>query len=100
MPALSRLQRFILREALGGVVTKRAAFQKFYSKQPKPPSAHDRENAITKSIERLIDNGYLVGLGRRTPQRWFLEAVRLTPAGKKTAKRLLGQQQQFPFRRK
>ncbi len=97
MPVLSRLQRFILREALGGVITKRAVFRKFYTKQAKAPSAHDQENAITKSMERLIDHGFLIGLGRRTPQKWYIESVKLTPIGRRKARTLIGQQQRIPF---
>lgn len=98
MPTLSRLQRFILREALGGVVTKRTAFLSFYKRQAKAPSTHDQQNAISKSVERLIDHGFLIGFGRRTPEKWYIERVKLTPLGRKKARSLLGQQQRIPFK--
>lgn len=97
MTALSPLQKFLLKECLDSAVTKRSTFKKFYSKQTKVPSANDQQNAITKSLERLIDRGYLTGFGRRTPKKWFIESVRLTPAGRRAGKSLLGKQQQIHF---
>jgi len=98
MTAISPLQKFLLKECLDGAVTKRSAFKKFYAKQKNVPKADDQQNAITKSLERLIDRGYLVGFGRRTPQKWFIESVRLTAAGRRLARSLLGTQQHIPFR--
>ncbi|MEK7569963.1 MAG: hypothetical protein AAB515_00770 [Patescibacteria group bacterium] len=98
MTALSPLQKFLLKECLDSVVTKRSALKKFYAKQSKPPKAEDQQSAITKSLERLIDRGYLTGFGRRTPKKWFIESVRLSPAGRRAARNLLGKQQQIPFR--
>lgn len=98
MSALSPLQKFLLKECLDSAVTKRSALKKFYTKQTQPPKAEDQQNAITKSLERLIDRGYLTGLGRRTPKKWFIESVRLTPTGRRAARNLLGKQQQIPFR--
>jgi hypothetical protein len=43
----------------------------------------DRVNIITKSLERLIDNGLLVGYGVRTPKKWFIKSVKLTTLGRK-----------------
>jgi hypothetical protein len=99
MTALSPLQKFLLKECLDSAVTKRSAFKKFYVKQAKPPKVEDQQNAITKSLERLIDRGYMVGYGRRTPEKWFIESVRLTAPGKRTGRALLGKQQQIPFTR-
>ena len=98
MTALSPLQKFLLKECLDGAVTKRSALKKFYAKLAKPPKAEDQQNAITKSLERLIDRGYMVGFGRRTPEKWFIESVKLTSAGKRASRALLGKQQQIPFR--
>lgn len=99
MTALSPLQKFLLKECLDSSVTKRSALKKFYAKQAKAPKSEDQQNAITKSLERLIDRGYMTGFGRRTPQKWFIESVRLTSAGRRAGKNLLGKQQQIPFRK-
>lgn len=99
MLALSPLQKFLLKECLDSAVTKRIALKKFYTKIAKPPKAEDQQNAITKSLERLIDRGYMTGFGRRTPKKWFIESVRLTPAGRRAARNLLGKQQQISFRK-
>lgn len=97
---LSPLQRFILLECLDGARRRvaRTTFTSFYRKQSKPPSAKDQQNIVTKSLERLIDKGLLIGYGRRTPEKWFIEDVRLTPKGRKEATRLLGEQQRLPLK--
>lgn len=97
MTALSPLQKYLLKECLDSVVTKRGALKKFYAKQAKPPKAEDQQNAITKSLERLIDRGYMVGLGRRTPKKWYIVEVKLTAKGRRKGRTLLGQQQRIPF---
>ncbi|RJO59598.1 hypothetical protein C4546_01370 [Candidatus Parcubacteria bacterium] len=95
---LSPLQKFILKESQGTKITKRILFKKFYLKNAKPPKPEDQQNAITKSLERIIDRGFLIGYGRRTPKKWYIESVKLTPKGKRLAKSLLGKQQKFSFK--
>lgn len=96
---LSSLQRFILLECLDGTRRRvaRTMFMAFYRKQPSSPSGKDRQDAITKSLERLIDKGLMIGYGRRTPKKWFIDEVALTPKGRKETKKLLGKQQKLPF---
>ncbi|MFA6588092.1 MAG: hypothetical protein WCT08_03410 [Patescibacteria group bacterium] len=95
---LSPLQKFIIKECQGVKVTKRVLFKKFYTKSAKVPNADDQQNAITKSLERIIDKGLMIGYGRRTPKKWYIEGVKLTPKGRKIVKTLLGKQQKFPFK--
>jgi hypothetical protein len=92
---LSALQRSILRECyqLRKSRTPRPALKKFYKGR-----SQDSVDSITKSLERLIDKGLLIGYGRRTPKKWFIEEVRLTPLGRRIAKLTLGQQQHLPFK--
>lgn len=96
---LSSLQRFILVECLDGkkqhIAPRR--FQHFYTHQQERPSKKDQQNSITKSLERLIDNGLMIGYGRRTPEKWFIDEVSLTSQGRKRARTLLGKQQLLPF---
>lgn len=90
---LSLLQRFILKnisESRSQAVN-RAVFSEFYKTRGVTPA--DMANIITNSLERLIDRGLLVGHGIRTPKKWFIREVRLTPLGKKSARALLGTQQ-------
>jgi hypothetical protein len=91
---LSALQKFILRECYGyGKNTvPRQPFTKFYTK-----SVHPNADSITVSLERLIDRGLLIGFGRRTPKKWFIEAVKLTPLGRRTARATYGKQQHLPL---
>ena len=97
---LSTLQKYILRQSIQSRRTRfpRKEFMRFYEAMEQPPSLDDRQGGITKSLERLIDKGLMIGYGRRTPKKWFIDEIRLTPAGTKTARRLLGEQQKLPFR--
>ena len=104
---LSTLQKYILKEILFSKKLKvdRKIFNKFYNtclpagRIKNPPKADIRTNIITKSIERLIDKGLLVGFGEKTQHKLFIDKVRLTPQGKKTAQLLLGKQEQLPFKK-
>lgn len=92
---LSRLQRFILTEILESRVDRfpRQRIAAFYRDRSRKPK--DLEGVITKSLERLIDKELLVGYGRRTPHKWFIDELRLTAKGRRVARQLLGEQQQF-----
>ncbi len=95
---VSALQRFILIRALDakGMVS-RGVFRSFYTTRKPAPKAKEQENDISRSLERLIDRGLFSGYGKRTPRKWFLESVRLTPEGRRTARRLIGEQQRLPL---
>jgi len=98
---LSHLQKYILLSVLGTKAKyKRNSFSKFYNKQKRPPKKEDQQGIITKSLERLIDKGLMVGYGRRTPEKWFIDEVRLTGKGRKESRKLFGQQQSLPLRLK
>lgn len=94
---LSALQRYILRECYQSrqKLISRHPFTKFYPiKTPKSTVV----NSITASLERLIDKDLMIGFGRRTHEKWFIEQVRLTPLGRRIAKSTLGQQQRLPLK--
>lgn len=94
---LSRLQKAMLRTCypLRGRV-ERSRFHSVH--QQDVTRAKDVVDVITKAIERLIDRGLLVGYGIRTKEKWFIQAVRLTPEGRRIARRLAGTQQTLPLR--
>lgn len=95
---LSSLQKYILINLLGSKgQSKRSQLLKFYDKQKNPPKREDQHGILTKSFERLIDKGLMIGYGRRTPEKWFIDEVGLTDKGKKEARKLMGQQQRLPF---
>lgn len=98
---ISKLQKFILVTAYTSRAKKitRRGFDKFYKDQKKKPKKDDVKNIITKSIERLIDKEMLIGYGRRTPHKWFINDIQLTVKGRKTAKKMLGEQQKLPFKK-
>lgn len=94
---LSALQRHILRECYQFPKSRvpRHPFVSFYKRITADASVTD---SITVSLERLIDRGFLIGFGRRTPAKWFIEEVKLTPLGRRTARRLRGEQQSLPLK--
>ncbi|MFH0951888.1 MAG: hypothetical protein V1838_01730 [Patescibacteria group bacterium] len=99
MMRLSLLQRFILMKSYRRSVqsVSRQEYNIFYKSQKSKPKAKDRQNIITNSIERLIDKELAIGHGRRTPHKWFIDALSLTAKGKRLAKRLQGEQQVLPI---
>lgn len=98
MQRLSGLQRFALIESYTRRSTRlpRQAVHAFYRSMPKQPE-HIPE-VVTKSLESLIDRGLLIGYGRRTPEKWFIDEIRLTSKGRRLARQLLGQQLALPLK--
>ncbi len=97
---LSGLQRFALVECYTRRTTRlpRKSVHAFYKNMPKQPK--DVQDVVTKSLERLIDKGLLIGFGRRTPKKWFIVEIKLTPNGRKLARKLLGEQLSLPLNRR
>lgn len=97
---LSGLQRFALIECYTRRSTRliRKVVHGYYRSMPKQPG--HVQDVVTKSLESLIDRGLLIGYGRRTPKRWFIDEIRLTPRGRKIARTLLGEQLSLPLRTK
>ena len=95
---LSHLQKYILLSLVGSRGNcQRSQLMRFYDKQKNPPKKEDQQRIMTKSLERLIDKGLMVGYGRRTPEKWFIDEIKLTSKGKKEVKKLYGQQQVLPI---
>jgi len=97
---ISNLQKFILKQCLnsrGGKITKAAIYQ-FYSNKKNKPKTKDLINIVTKSIERLINRELVIGFGRRTAHKWFIDEVKITPHGKKFSHRHFGFQQKLPLK--
>ena len=83
---LSKLQKFILLECLGRKGKfKRQTLLRFYDKQKQPAKKEDQQKIISQSLERLIDKELMIGFGRRTPHKWFIEEIKLTAKGKRKA---------------
>ena len=77
----------------------RKKFREFYAKQEKVANEKYQESNVTKSMERLIDKGLLIGFGRRTPRKWFITNVKLTRKGREMAKLVLRERQKkLPLR--
>lgn len=99
---LSKLQKYILRQTYQQPrkLFNRAKLVNFYNKQKSKAKKELQVKNITKSIERLIDKGLLVGYGLRTPKKWFIKEIKLTAAGLKSAKKLIGEQLSLPLKKK
>ncbi len=95
---LSPLQKHILLKCYqqGGRM-KREKLADFYQSQKKAPTVLAQVKIITQSLERLIDREQLVGYGVRTPHKWYIKEIKLTPLGRKTVKKLMGEQQHLPL---
>jgi len=99
---LSQLQKHILRQCInskGGKISK-SVIDKFYSSKKTKPKAEGIVSIITKSVERLIHKELIIGFGKKTAHKWFIQEVKLTPKGKKIAKTLFGKQQKLPLKLK
>lgn len=96
---LSLLQKYILKKCyLEGGKIKRDGLENFYLSRKIAPQKLEQVKIITQSLERLIERGLMVGYGMRTPEKWFIKEIRLTPKGKQEAKRVLGEQQKLPLK--
>lgn len=97
---LSTLQKYILREmyTAKSKIFLRRRFNRFYDRTADRPSDDTIVKDLGKSLDRLIDKGLMVGYGIRTPQKWYIKEVKLLPAGRVLAKKLLGEQMLLPFR--
>ncbi|MFA6307560.1 MAG: hypothetical protein WCS88_00055 [Patescibacteria group bacterium] len=91
---LSKLQKYILKKSLENNKNKisRNIFEKFYDNDKNAPIKKIRTNIISKSIERLIDKGLIVGFGEKTQYKLFINQIKLTTNGKKIAMTLFGKQ--------
>lgn len=100
---LSALQKYILEfcYAVKGKRRQRKGLERFYEEGKDRPSKKDAQHAVTRSLENLIDKELLVGYGVRTPYKWYMKEIRLTPKGRKIARDLLrSRQTELPFRRR
>lgn len=99
--ALSRLQKYIFMTCLAkGGRASREAFYGYYTDAQNSPTHDDQVNSVTKALERLIDRELMVGYGMRAPHKWYIKEVKLLPAGRRLAKKLLGEQQVLPLHSK
>ncbi len=75
----------------------RDRFLQYYATVSHAPHRGLQTKIITQSLYRLIEHGLLIGHGYRTPEKWFIETVTLTSAGRKAARKALGEQQALPL---
>lgn len=96
--AFSKLQKYIILECYSRKGRcRKQNFTHFYNGKKGAPRLALRVKLITKSVERLIDRGFLTGRGVRTREKWFINEAVLTRSGKAAARDLRGRQQRLPF---
>ena len=97
---LSALQKYILKQCLQSrdKTISKIALENFYSSKSVKPRPKDLINMITKRVERLIKKELIIGYGWKTPHKWFIRQVKLTPRGRKVARDLFGVQQRLPLK--
>lgn len=95
--ALSELQRYILRMAYRypRVRVPRQALTEF---RRRGKTVRHPAEVLSHSIERLIDRGLVIGFGHRTQDKWFVESIRLTAAGRRQARAILSAQASLPLK--
>lgn len=84
----------ILSQTRGGRASRSVFLRCYENSRAKPKNVID---ALTKTLERMIEGGLLVGHGQRTPKKWYIKEVRLTSLGRKVAKKIRGAQQRLPL---
>ena len=96
---LSKLQKYILDVCYNKRNSKleKKELLQFYSSSIRKPKREDQIGIISKSIERLISKGLLVGYGEITQRKTFINKIKLTSLGKKQIKKILGQQKKLPL---
>lgn len=99
---LSALQKHILIKVweIKKSRVSRDKFNDFYNKIKSAPARKIQIKIISRSIERLIDRGLLVGFGEKTQYKLYISQVKITATGKKIAPALLGRQATLPFKKK
>lgn len=89
----SPLQQYILGECfMRRDKIDRDLFERFYDNHSNVKSGA-RTKIVTKSLERLIDRGLMVGYGVRTPQKWFIKEIKITRFGIKEWEKFLERNQ-------
>ena len=99
---LSLLQKYILTMVWDNrrFPVSRDKFSDFYNKIKFAPTKKIQIKTISRSMERLINKGLLIGFGEKTQYKLYINQVKLTAQGKKTALALLGKQATLPFKKK
>ena len=96
---LSALQKYILMECLtADEKILRGKLLKYYSNKKNKPKIKDQRDIISKSLNKLIEKGLIVGYGKRTAEKWFFTFIQLTPKGKKKAMEIFKSKQQKLFK--
>ena len=95
---LSALQKYVLMECFAAdEKILRGKLLNYYYNKKKKPGKKDQMDIISKSLNRLIDKGMVVGYGKRTAEKWFFTFIKLTPKGKAKARQIYREKQQKLF---
>lgn len=96
---LSSLQKRILLSCLDRAgKCARALLDQWYQEQRPTATKKNAQNVVTGALENLVDKECMIGEGVRTPHKWYIRSVRLTPVGRKLARKLRGEQLKMKLR--
>ncbi len=92
---LSGLQKYILAQCYSSKnsLCPKANFYGFYLKKEFDKNKKGIQDIIHRSLESLVAKDLLIAFGRKTAKKWFINKVKLTPGGKRTAKEIIKQRQ-------
>ena len=98
---LSALQKYILIICLQSKdKVLQSKLTEYYLNRKSKPKLKDQITVIHKSINSLIDNGALIGYGKRTKEKWFYSFIKLSPLGKKLILNIYkDRQQKLPLKK-
>jgi DNA-binding MarR family transcriptional regulator len=68
-------------------------FYEFYSKKELNNHKKSAQDAVHKSIERLVEKDLLAVYGHKTAKRWFIHKAKITSRGKKIIRELIKKRQ-------
>lgn len=98
---LSKLQKYILTkcyQAKGGQEQK-SVFFKFYGEKELKKNKLAIQVAMQKSLDNLVKKDLAVSFGHQTAQKWYIDKVKLTIRGRKTAIKLIrNRQKKLPIK--
>lgn len=93
---LSKLQKYILTTTYLGKqkACNKKEFYLFYPEKERKENLIKIQVAIQQSLENLTNKDLVLTYGHKTAQKWFIQKVRLTSAGRQVAHKLLQAKQQ------
>lgn len=97
---LSGLQKFIITNCgENKSFVKKEDFYSFYAKEELIKNKKVIQDAVHRCLENMVAKDILIAYGKKTAQKWFIEKVKLTIAGKNIFRELItSRQRKLPIK--